>query len=120
VVVVEDDESMRRAIERLLDVAGFESAGFASAEAALADRSDAQPACVVSDLRLPGMSGLDLLDALRARGASPPLILITAHGAPGRREKAARAGAVGYLAKPFPGTALLDLIRDAIGPSGPG
>lgn len=71
VVVVEDDESMRRAIERLLDVAGFHIAAYPSAEAVLADRADEAATCVVSDLKLPGMSGLDLLAELRARRRSP-------------------------------------------------
>jgi FixJ family two-component response regulator len=118
VVVVEDDASMRRAIQRLLDAAGFESVVYASAEGALANRIDQEAACVVSDLKLPGMSGLDLLARLRTQGASPPLILITAHDAPGRREETVRAGAAAYLAKPFAGTALLDLIRGLIQPVG--
>jgi FixJ family two-component response regulator len=114
VVVVEDDDSMRRAIERLLEAAGFESAAYTSAEAALAGRTDMNAACVVSDLKLPGMSGLDLLAELRAVGGGPPFILITAHDAPGLREEAARGGAAAYLAKPFSGMALVDLIRAAI------
>jgi FixJ family two-component response regulator len=119
VVVVEDDDGMRRAVERLLDAAGFRSAAYASAEAALADRTDPQAACLVIDLRLPGMSGLDLLAEWRARGIMPPSILITAHDEPGRREEALRAGAAAYLAKPFPGTALLGLIRGLVQPAAP-
>jgi FixJ family two-component response regulator len=114
VIVVEDDDSMREAIERLLDAAGFECSAYASAEALLAcDRCEGV-ACVVSDLRLPAMSGLDLLAQLRARGERMPLILITAHDAPGLREDAMRRGATSYLAKPFRGTALLDVVKAAI------
>jgi two-component system response regulator FixJ len=115
VAVVEDDEGMRRAPGRLLlDTAGFESVAYTSAEAALANRIGQEAACVVSDLRLPGMSGRDLLARLRAQGASPPLILITAHDTPGRREEALRAGAAAYLAKPFSGNALVDVIDGLI------
>ncbi len=110
---------MCQAIERLLNAAGFESAAYASAEAALADRTDPQTACLVIDLRLPGMSGLGLLAEWRAQGVMPPSILITAHDEPGRREEALRAGAAAYLAKPFRGTALLDLIRALVQPAAP-
>jgi len=115
VMVVEDDDSMRGALERLLHAAGFQTAAYPTAEAALAGRTDRNAACVVSDLKLPGMSGLDLLAELRVRGTLSPLILITAHDAPGVREEAAQCGAAAYLAKPFCGTALLDVIRAAMG-----
>jgi FixJ family two-component response regulator len=105
---------MRRALGRLLDAAGFERVAYASAEAALANRIDQEAACVVNDLWLPGMSGLDLLARWRAQGASLPLILVTAHDAPGRREEALRAGAAAYLAKPFSGNALVDVINGLI------
>jgi two-component system response regulator FixJ len=119
VVVIEDDDSMREAIARLLDAAGFRCAAYASAEAYLAVSPGEGTGCVVSDLKLPAMSGLDLLAALRARGGRAPLILITAHDAPGLSEEAARRGAAAYLAKPFAGTALLDAIRAAIEPAIP-
>ena len=70
-------------------------------------------ACVVSDLKLPGMSGLELLSELRARGAGSPVILITAHDSPALRAEAARLGAAAYLAKPFLGSELLTAIRVA-------
>ena len=115
VVVVEDDESMREAIERLLNAAGFGSATYASADALLAHGVDADSACVISDLRLPGMSGLELLAMLRELKILLPFILITAHDAAGLREKAMGCGATAYLAKPFRGTKLLDAVRGAIG-----
>jgi len=110
VLVVEDDDSMRVAIERLLGAAGFACVAYASAEAMLAGGPDRDAACVVSDLKLPGMSGLDLLAEIRALGVKAPLILITAHDTPGLREEAARRGAASYLAKPFRGTALLEAV----------
>ena len=119
VLLVEDDESMRDAIQRLLDTAGFECGAYAAAEALLARRSVADVACVVSDLKLPGASGFELLAELRARGAPPPFILITAHDAPGLREEAARRGAAAYLAKPFRGTALLDAVKAVARPALP-
>ena len=119
VLVVEDDDSMREAMERLLKAAGFGCSTFTSAEALLAEAADEDIACVVSDLKLPGMSGLELLAALRERHLSPPFILITAHDAPGLREKAKRCGAAAYLAKPFRGTALLEAVKAAIEPVRP-
>ena len=122
ILVVEDDKSLRDALERLLDAAGFEAGSYGSAEALLANGGAADAACVVSDLKLPARSGLELLDEMRARGWRPPLILITAHDAPGLRGEAERHGVAAYLAKPFRGTALLDAIADVTGherPSGP-
>jgi len=118
VLVVDDDESMREAIERLLDAAGFEPIAYASAEAALAEGAGRDAVCVISDLKLPAMSGLELLAELRARGQQQPLILITAYDAPGRGEDAMRRGAAAYLVKPFHGTALLAAVRAAIAPVG--
>ena len=110
-ILVEDDASVREAIERLLDIAGFECSAFDSAEALLAEKPHANTTCVVSDVRLPAMSGFDLLARLRSRGERTPLILITAHDTPGLREEALKLGAADYLAKPFRGTALLAAIR---------
>jgi FixJ family two-component response regulator len=117
--LVEDDESMREAIERLLHVAGFECAAYASADALLGRGVDEHSACVICDLRLPGMSGLELLATLRERGIVLPFILITAHDSPGLRENAKRCGAAAYLTKPFRGTALLEAVRRAIEPAPP-
>jgi len=119
VLVVEDDDSMREAIERLLNAAGFESAAYASADALLARGVYEDSACMICDLRLPGMSGLELLAVLRERSISLPFILITAHDVPGLREKAMSCGAAAYLAKPFRGTTLLDAVRGAIEPASP-
>ena len=117
VVVVEDDDSMREAFERLLTAAGYECSAFASAEELLARGADPHDGCVVCDLKLPAMSGLELLDEMRAQGGWPPLILITAHDAPGVLEEAVRRGAAAYLAKPFRGIALLNAVKAVIGPA---
>jgi FixJ family two-component response regulator len=111
ILVVEDDDGMREAIEALLGAASIESASYGSAEALLAGGAVEAAACVISDLKLPGMSGFELLAALRARGPAPPVIMITAHDAPGVRREAERLGAAAYLAKPFAGNALLAAIE---------
>jgi len=114
VLVVEDDNSMREAIERLLNAAGFGCTAFASADALLARGIDGASACVISDLKLPGMSGLELLAALHEQAIALPFILITAHDTPELRQEAMSHGVADYLAKPFRGTALLEAVKRAI------
>jgi FixJ family two-component response regulator len=114
VLVVDDDKGMREAIESLLDAAGIASARYASAEALLDSGTVGGAACVVTDLKLPAMSGLQLLDALKHRGPHPPVILITAHDSPAVRSEAASRGAAAFLAKPFLGSALLAAIHAAV------
>jgi FixJ family two-component response regulator len=119
VLLVEDDDGMREAIERLLNAAGFTTAVYASAEELLAAGPAGGDACVVSDLKLPAMSGLELLAQLRRHSWQGPLILITAHDSPGTRKAAEQSGVADYLAKPFLGSTLLAAIRSAIGPAKP-
>jgi FixJ family two-component response regulator len=114
VLLVEDDESMRQAVERLLNAYHFECTAYASAEDLLAHGAGDGAACVVSDLMLPAMSGLDMLAEMHARGGWPPLVLVTAHDRPGLRDEAVRRGAAGYLAKPFHGAALVAAVESAI------
>ena len=116
VLLVEDDDSMRAALERLLNAFGFRCVAFRSAETLLASGMGEGAVCLVSDLKLPGMSGLELLAELRARHAALPSIVITSHDAPGLRDGAGRQGACAYLTKPFRGIALLDAIRAATKP----
>ena len=118
VLVVDDDDSMREAIQRLLSAAGYVTATYASAEALLAGGAVQDACCVISDLKLPAMSGLELLTELRARDSRPPVIVITAHDAPGVRDEAERHGAAAYLAKPFLGRALLAAIEGVTDPVG--
>jgi FixJ family two-component response regulator len=110
VLVVEDDDGMREAIESLLGAAGFDTAAYTSAEAMFAGESVDRSLCVISDLHLPAMSGLDLLTELRKRGAMTPVIVITGFDTAATREEAASRGAAAYLAKPFEGRALLAAI----------
>lgn len=114
VLVIEDDQGMREAIESLLNAAGYATSSYASAEALIAAGTPADARCIVSDVRLPAMSGLELITALRARGACPPVILITAHDSPAQRSEAGRRGAAAYLPKPFAGCALLAAIENAM------
>jgi FixJ family two-component response regulator len=115
VLVVDDDEGMREAIESLLDEAGFETTVYESAEALLAADGIEGAACVISDLKLPLMSGLELLSELRTRGVRPPVIVITAHDTLSVHSEAVRLGAAAYLAKPFLGSALLAAIEGVAG-----
>jgi two-component system response regulator FixJ len=117
VLVIEDDESVRRAIQRLLNASGISTATYASAEALLAVGPSSSDTCVISDLTLPGLSGLELLTELRKRGCVQPVILITAHDSTNMREEAERCGVAALLPKPFHGVALLAAIDAAIAPS---
>jgi two-component system, LuxR family, response regulator FixJ len=113
VLVVEDDEGMREALIRLLDAAGFRTAAFVSAEALLDVGASSDAVCVVSDLKLPGMSGLEMLAEFHHQEGWPPLILVTAHDGPGLREEATRRGVAAYLLKPFQAAELLEAIEKA-------
>jgi FixJ family two-component response regulator len=113
VVVVEDDASMGQAIERILRAGGFSAVVFASAEAALAAGAATTAGCLVLDIHLPGMSGIDLYRRLAPRGDEVSAIFITAHDEPAVREAAERMGS--YLAKPFSGRALLEAVARALG-----
>lgn len=119
VLLVEDDDSMRSALQRLLNAFGFDCDAYASAESLLNDATGEGAACVVSDLKLPAISGLDLLQRMRTMGGWPPLILITAHDVPGLGDIALQQGAAAYLPKPFAGTALVQAINDVLRPDSP-
>ncbi len=113
VLVVEDDDSVRKSMERLLNTLGVSTASFASAEALLAVGPTARDTCVVSDLKLPGLSGLQLLAALRQRGYPHPLILMTAYDSTTIRKMAESYDVAAFLPKPLNGAALLAAIRTA-------
>jgi FixJ family two-component response regulator len=117
VAVVDDDESFARAIGRLLRASGFEVSTYLSAEAFLAPASCPRPECLVLDIQLGGMSGLDLQRRLHERGDAVPIIFVTAHDAPGVRQEAQQAGCSAYFLKPVPGESLLKAIAKAVNPS---
>jgi len=115
IVVVEDDASMGQAVERVLRAGGFAAAMFPSAEDALEADAPRTADCLVLDIHLPGMTGLELYRRLALRGGEPPVIFITAHDEPAVRKEAERMGARGYLPKPFSGRTLLDAVTQALG-----
>jgi FixJ family two-component response regulator len=114
VAVVEDDESYRAALQRLLKSAGLAVLAFASAEDFLNSGQQRETGCLIADIRMSGMSGLDLQARLNAELCPIPTIFITAHGEEKMRLQAMRGGAVKFLAKPFDGTILLEAVRVAL------
>ena len=115
VCVVDDDASLRRSVRNLLSSVGFRVETFASAEKFLESTHRANAGCLVLDLRIAGMNGLDLLGHLAATGSRIPVIILTAHGDEEARRQSLEAGAIAFLGKPFRSDALLDAIRTALG-----
>jgi FixJ family two-component response regulator len=114
VAVIEDDESYRVAVQRLLKSAGFSVQSFASAEDFLSSGRQHETGCLISDIRMLGMSGLDLQAKLNADHCPIPTIFITAHGEEDMRLQAMRGGAVKFTVKPFDGAILLESVRVAL------
>jgi FixJ family two-component response regulator len=114
VAIVDDDESVRSALKGLMKAVGLRARSFASAEEFLGSPLHEQTACLIADIRMPGMSGLELQAKLNAEHCRIPTIFITAHGDEKMRLQALRAGAVEFLAKPFDDQALLDSVRAAL------
>jgi FixJ family two-component response regulator len=102
---------MRSSTEGLLRAVGLPARTFASAEEFLNSGQQHQSACLITDIRMPGMSGLELQAKLNAEGCRIPIIFITAHGEAKMRAQALRAGAVEFLAKPFDDEALIESVR---------
>ena len=114
IVVVEDDPSVNHAVGRLLEAAGFRARTFESAEALLRDEAAHMADCLVLDVHLPGMSGLELRRKLSDAGVSAPFVIITAHDDPGCRRAATEIGATAYLTKPFSSLSLIEAVACAI------
>ncbi len=114
VIVIDDDSSFRRSTERLINSAGFKVQSFAAANDFLRAKRPDAPACVVLDVWMPGMSGLDLQKELATAGIEIPLIFITGHGDIPMSVRAIKAGAIEFLTKPFCEQSLLDAIQKAI------
>ena len=114
VYVVEDDVSVRQSLENWLRSVGYQVASFASAEAFLSAARDEMFGCLVLDVRLPGLSGLDLQSRLTAAGVDLPIIFITGHGDIPMSVRAMKAGAFEFLTKPFQEQELLQAIEQAI------
>ena len=111
VYIVEDDESIRRALKRLLRSTGYHALTFESAEDFIDSAPGGGEGCLILDIRLPGMTGLDLQEKLASQGAKYAVIFMTAHDNPQWRQRAEKAGAVAYLMKPFDEQSLLDAIQ---------
>ncbi|NOQ13761.1 MAG: response regulator [Methyloprofundus sp.] len=114
VFIVDDDELIRDSLEQLVKSVGLKTQTFASAQAFLESELPDKPSCLVLDIRMPGLSGLDLQDQLIKQGFSIPIIFITGHGTVPMSVRAMKAGAVDFLQKPFEDQELLDAINLAI------
>ena len=114
VAIVDDDDSMRSAVQDLLEAVHLRAHGFASAEEFLRSGRQHDTACLIADIRMSGMSGLELQAQRNAERCRIPIIFITAHGDQRMRMQALRAGAVEFLAKPFDNEALLESVRAAL------
>jgi FixJ family two-component response regulator len=114
IAIVDDDDSMRSALQGMLECAELQSRSFASAEEFLKSGLQHQIGCLIADIRMPGMSGLELQAHLNAERCRVPIIFITAHGDEKMRMQALRAGAVEFMTKPFNDEALLESVRAAL------
>ena len=114
VYIVDDDVSVRRSTERLIRSAGFKVLTFNSAREFLASPKPDGPACLVLDVRMPGLSGMELQGELAQSGINIPIIFITGHGDIPMSVRAMKAGAVEFLTKPFRSRSLLEAVRAAI------
>ena len=114
IAIVDDDLSVRRSLQRLIRSAGWNAESFASAQEFLARPGPGTPSCLVLDLRLPGLSGLDLQKRMAEIGLEIPIVFLTGHGDIPASVQAMKAGAVEFLTKPFDEEDLFQAIKEAI------
>lgn len=114
IAVIDDDVLVRQALEDCMESAGYVVEGFGSAEEFLASGSTREAACLIVDIQLPGMNGLELQDKLAGADNRVPIVFVSAQGTGANREKAIRQGATGFLAKPFRREELLKIVGAAI------
>ena len=114
VAIVDDDRSVQRALKDLMESAGLSARSFASGKEFLESDQRSETACLVADIRMPGMSGLELQAKLKAEGSRIQIIFITAHGTAEIKRQAMAAGAVEFLSKPFDDEVLLERVRAAL------
>jgi len=112
--IVDDDDALRNSLDDLIRSIGFRTQGFPSAEAFLSSKQARDTACLILDVRMPGMNGLDLQRQVVAANWRIPIIFITSHADEGARARALDAGAVDFLYKPFREEALLKAIESAL------
>jgi len=115
IAIVDDDESVRKALKRLLRAANLDADTFASGRDFLDSLAAQLPDCIVLDLHMPGMNGLDIQQHLARSGQRMPIVIITGHDEPLARAQCLSAGAAAYLRKPIDDEALLDAIHRAAG-----
>ena len=118
VAIVDDDESVQRALQDLIESDGLSALCFGSAEQFLDSEARNKAACLIADVRMPGLSGLELQAKLKAERCRIPVVFITAHGDAELRIHAMREGAVQFLSKPFDDTVLLEIVHAALKRSG--
>lgn len=114
IAIVDDDRSVREALTSLVRSLGYAAIAFERAEDLLKSRRRRTVACVIADVQMPGMTGLELYDRLSASAKPIPTVLITAYPEDGARERALSAGVIGYLSKPFDEQDLLGCVRSAL------
>ena len=114
VAIVDDDESVQLALRDLIESDGLSALCFSSAEQFLDSQARTKVACLIADIRMPGMSGLELQAKLKAERCRIPVIFITAHGDAEMRIHAMRQGAVEFLSKPFDDAVLLEIVHAAL------
>ncbi len=113
IAIVDDDEVVRRSIKRLINSFSFHADDFSSGEEFLRSLSSGAPTCMLLDLHMPGLSGFEVLEALKMRRMNIPTIIITGNSRPEMRERCLNAGAAGYLEKPLDREVVLSTIRAA-------
>jgi len=114
VAIVDDDQSVQRSLQDLIESDGLSALCFGSAEQFLDSEARSKAACLIADIRMPGMSGLELQAKLKAERCRIPVIFITAHGDAEMRIHAMRQGAVEFLSKPFDDAVLLEIVHAAL------
>ena len=114
VAIVDDDQSVQRSLQDLIESDGLRAICFGSAEQFLDSEARSKAACLIADIRMPGMSGLELQAKLKAERCRIPVIFITAHGDAEMRIHAMRQGAVEFLSKPFDDAVLLEIVHAAL------
>jgi FixJ family two-component response regulator len=114
IAIVDDDRSVREAAKTLIGSLGYATATFASAEEFLRSGHLRDTACLISDVQMPGMSGVDLQEHLTANGHSTPVIFVTAYPEESVRARALNAGAFGFLSKPFTEESLIECLDRAL------
>ena len=112
--IIDDDAAMRDSLAFLLDVNGYAAKAYETANDFLKDAAPQPSSCIISDIRMPGMNGIELVRKLKSSVAGCPVILITGHGDVALAVEAMKAGAVDFIEKPFDDAALLDAIRSAL------